>query len=170
MEMFKIEAYSYAEAVEVAAKGGMKIIKNVTQSYKNANCPAGADLAVFGESMLEKNKIKDLPGVGVMVVLDGGSPDVRERPYTFENNVNEGTRTSKRVFVVRTAETDRLVGKAYDKDSAVKLAKAAMVEVKEDMVCTIAYEVSNPEAFTLKYTPSKNTNLGTYIVFGTVAE
>lgn len=168
MEMFKIEAYSYAEAAEVAAKGGMKIVKNVTASYKNAGCPE--DLETFGNEVLAKNKLTDAMGVGVMVVLETGSPDVRERPYTFENNVNEGTRTQKRVFVVRTVETDRLVGKTEDKDSAIKLAKKAMPEYKEDMVCNIVYEVSNPEAFTLKYTPSKNTNLGTYIVFGNTAE
>lgn len=167
MEMFKIEAYSYAEAAEVAANGGLKIVKNVTASYKNAGCPI--DLETFGTDVLAKNKLTDATGVGVMVVLETGSPDVRERPYTFVNNVNEGTRTQTRVFVVRTAETDRLIGKAESKDEAIKLAKAAMPEVKEDMVCTISYEVSNPEAFTLKYTPSKNTNLGTYIVFGNPA-
>lgn len=170
MKMIEIKAFSYAEAVTIAANEGMKIVKNVTPSYKNAQYPTGDALKALGEKILEKNKLTDAVGVGVMVAVENGTPDVRERPWTLDNKATEGARTSKRVYVVRTKDTDRLVGKAYDKDSAIKLAKNAMATVKEDMVCNIMYEVSDPEAFTLKYTPTAGTTLGTYIVFGNPAE
>jgi hypothetical protein len=32
------------------------------------------------------------------------------------------------------------------------------------------YEVSDPEAFTLEYTPTTGTKIGTYVVFGVPAE
>lgn len=164
--MITINAYTYAEAVAVASNAGLKIVRNVTPSYKSAGCPEGQDLLDFGVTMLEKNKLDDITGVGVMCVIEDGKPDTRERPYTFKDHPTSGERTKTRVYIVRTAETDHFVGKAPDKGSAVKLAKAAMSEYKENMVCTIMYEVSDPEAFTLEYTPTTGTKMGTYVAFG----
>ena len=168
--MIEIKAYTYAEAVAIAATKGLKIVRNVTPSYKNAGCPTGQDLLDFGISMLEKNRLDGVTGVGVMCVVEDGKPDTRERPYTFKDNPTSGGRTKTRMYFVRTKDTDHFVGKAPDKGTAVKLAKAAMAEYKEDMVCTIMYEVSDSEAFTLEYTPTTGTKIGTYIVFGVPAE
>lgn len=170
MNMIEIKAYTYAEAVAIAAEKGLKIVRNVTPSYKNAGCPTGQDLLDFGVSMLEKNKLDGIVGVGVMCVVEDGKPDTRERPYTFKDRSTSGERTKTRMYFVRTKDTDHFVGKAPDKGTAVKLAKAAMTEYKEDMVCTIMYEVSDSEAFTLEYTPTTGTKIGTYIVFGVPAE
>ena len=168
--MIEIKAYTYAEAVAIAAEKGLKIVRNVTPSYKNAGCPTGQDLMDFGVSMLEKNKLDGITGVGVMCVIEDGKPDTRERPYTFKDNPTTGERTKIRMYFVRTKDTDHFVGKAPDKGAAVRLAKAAMAEYKEDMVCTIMYEVSDSEAFTLEYTPTIGTKIGTYIVFGVPTE
>lgn len=170
MNMIEIKAYTYAEAVAQASQKGLKIIRNVTPSYKNAGCPTGRDLMDFGVSMLEKNKLDGITGVGIMCVVEDGKPDTRERPYTFKDHASSGERTKTRMYIVRTKDTDHLVGKAPDKGAAVKLAKAAMAEYKEDMICTIMYEVSDPEAFTLEYTPTTGTKIGTYVVFGVPAE
>lgn len=170
MNMIEIKAYTYAEAVAIAATKGLKIVRNVTPSYKNAGCPTDQDLLDFGVSMLEKNKLDGVTGVGVMCVVEDGKPDTRERPYTFKDRITSGGRTKTRMYVIRTKYTDHLVGKAPDKGAAVKLAKTAMTEYKEDMVCTIMYEVSDPEAFTLEYTPTIGTKIGTYVVFGVPAE
>lgn len=166
MKMITINAYTYAETVAIAATKGLKIVRNVTPSYKNADCPNGQDLIDFGISMLEKNKLDGVTGVGVMCVIEDGKPDTRERPYTFKDCPSSGERTKTRMYVVRTKDTDHFVGKAPDKGSAVKLAKAAMSEYKENMICTIMYEVSDPEAFTLEYTPTTGTKMGTYVAFG----
>ena len=166
MKMIEIKAYTYAEAVAIAATKGLKIVRNVTPSYKNADCPTGQDLIDFGISMLEKNKLDGDIGVGVMCVIEDGKPDTRERPYTFKDCPSSGERTKTRMYVVRTKDTDHFVTKAPDKGTAVRLAKAAMSEYKEDMVCTIMYEVSDPEAFTLEYTPTSGTKIGTYVAFG----
>lgn len=164
--MIEIKAYTYAEAVAIAATKGLKIVRNVTPSYKNAGCPEGQTLIDFGLAMLEKNKLDGITGAGVMCVIEDGKPDIRERPYTFKDHPTSGERTKTRMYVVRTKETDTFVGKAPDKGAAVKLAKDAMQEFKEDMVCTIMYEVSDPEAFTLEYTPTQGTKIGTYVAFG----
>lgn len=120
--------------------------------------------------MLEKNKLDGITGVGVMCVVEDGKPDTRERPYTFKDRPTSGERTKTRMYFVRTKDTDHFVGKAPDKGAAVKLAKTAMAEYKEDMVCTIMYEVSDSEAFTLEYTPTTGTKIGTYVVFGVPTE
>ena len=168
--MIEIKAYTYAEAVAIAAEKGLKIVRNVTPSYKNAGCPTGQNLLDFGVSMLEKNKLDGITGVGVMCVIEDGKPDTRERPYTFKDRPTSGERTKTRMYFVRTKDTDHFVGKAPDKGAAVKLAKTAMAEYKEDMVCTIMYEVSDSEAFTLEYTPTTGTKIGTYVVFGVPTE
>ena len=168
--MIEIKAYTYAEAVAIASQKGLRIVRNVTPSYKNVGCPTGQDLMDFGVSMLEKNKLDGVTGVGVMCVIEDGKPDTRERPYTYKDHPTFGERTKTRMYVVRTKSTDHFVGKAPDKGAAVKLAKAAMAEYKEDMLCTIMYEVSDPEAFTLEYTPTTGTKIGTYIVFGVPTE
>ena len=168
--MIEIKAYTYAEAVAIAAEKGLKIVRNVTPSYKNAGCPTGQNLLDFGVSMLEKNKLDGITGVGVMCVVEDGKPDTRERPYTFKDKPTSGERTKTRMYFVRTRDTDHFVGKAPDKGAAVKLAKTAMAEYKEDMVCTIMYEVSDSEAFTLEYTPTTGTKIGTYVVFGVPTE
>lgn len=41
MNMIEIKAYTYAEAVAIAAEKGLKIVRNVIPSYKNAGCPTG---------------------------------------------------------------------------------------------------------------------------------
>ena len=168
--MIEIKAYTYAEAVAIAAEKGLKIVRNVTPSYKNAGCPTDQNLLDFGVSMLEKNKLDGITGVGVMCVIEDGKPDTRERPYTFKDRPTSGERTKTRMYFVRTKDTDHFVGKAPDKGAAVKLAKTAMAEYKEDMVCTIMYEVSDSEAFTLEYTPTTGTKIGTYVVFGVPTE
>ena len=53
-------------------------------------------------------------------------------------------------------------------ENGIKLAKAKMKSVREDMTCTQVYKIVSPKdkAFDLKYVPSTGTKKGTYVVFG----
>ena len=165
MRKLTINAYSFDEAKQKALEEGITVVRNVTPSFKKEN---PVDFDVFAQQMLEKNKLTNATGVGCIVISEAGSADTRERPYEFINNVTEGQLTKRRVFEVRTAANDTLVAEAETKVEAARLAKAAMKNVKQDLVCKQVYRVDNDHAlaFSLKDVPSSNTKLGTYIVFG----
>ena len=172
---YEINAFSLDEAKQKAAEMGLTVVKNVTPSWKNANCPKFGtnDFKVFMADALEKKRLTAATGVGLIVATENGSTDTRQRPWTFNNNIKEGSRATKRYFEVRVKDTNVLVGSFETKGDAVRAAKAAMVDVKKDIYCDIVYRVVDPDmatAFTLDYTPSSNTKMGTYVVFGNVVE
>lgn len=169
MVKYEINAYSLEEAKEKAAEMGLVVMRNVTASWKNAGAPlTDKDFKVFAVDSMMKNRLSQTEGVGLIVVLDPGSKDTRERPYTFKNNVVEGRRTTKRVYEIRLKDTDELVGEADTKGDAIDIAKALMIKYKKDMVATIVYRVADDKdvAFELEYTPSVNAKEGKYVVFG----
>ena len=169
MKKFEIKAYSLEEAKEKAVEMGMTVVRNVTQSWKNAKSPiADKDFKIFAVDVLEKNHLTDIEGVGLVVCMIPGSKDTRQRPYTVKNNVTEGKKQIERVFEVRRKDTDELIATTGKKADAEKLAKEAMARVKTDLYCEIVYRVKDGKAlaFEVDYVPSVNATLGTYIVFG----
>ena len=165
MKKFEINAFSIAEAKEKAFNMGINVIKNVTLSYNNQN---PTDFDQFAEDMLKKNRLDNATGVGCIVVLEAGSADTRERPYSFVNHTAEGPLVKRRVFEIRKKSNEQVVGTAVSKAEASRKAKSMMKTIKEDLVCKQVYKVlgAHELAFELNYVPSKNTKEGKYIVFG----
>lgn len=169
MKRIDLAAYSLEEAKELAANAGVVVTRNVTQSWVNAKRPiADKEFKAFAVEMLEKNRLDKIEGAGLIVAVEAGSKDTRERPYKFVNNVVEGKRNLTRVFEIRVKSSDKLVGEAETKQAAEKKAKALMSELREDLTCTIVYRVTEDKAkaFDLVYTPSASAVEGKYIVFG----
>lgn len=169
MKKFEIKAYSLDEAKEKAAEMGMTVIRNVTQSWKNAQSPiSDKDFKLFAVDQLADKNLTNAEGVGLIVCMMPGSKDTRQRPFKFINNVTEGKKQVERVFEVRRKDNNELIATANLKADAEEAAKNAMPTVKADMYCEIVYRVKEGKAlaFELEYTPSINTTLGTYIVFG----
>jgi hypothetical protein len=169
MKRFEIKAFSMEEAKAKAADLGMTVVRNVTMSWKNAGSPTtDKSFKEFAIDSLQKNHLASAEGVGLMVVVAGGSADTRERPYKYTNNVVEGRKNIERVYEVRRKDNGAVVLTASKKDEAEKKAKKAMVDLKTDLECVIVYHVTEGKdlAFTLDYVPSTNTKEGTYIVFG----
>lgn len=169
MKRFEINAYSLEEAKAKAAELGLTVVRNVTQSWKNAGSPiTDKSFKEFAVDSLAKNHLANAEGVGLLVIVANGSADTRERPYKFTNNVVEGKKAIERVYEIRRKDTGAVVGTAAMKADAEKKAKALMADVKADLECVIVYHVTEGKdlAFTLEYTPSISTKEGTYIVFG----
>lgn len=169
MRKIEIVAYSLEEAKEKAAEMGITVVRNVTQSWKNANSPmSDAEFKVFAVEAMEKQRLTDASGVGLIVAVNPGSKDTKKRPYEFVNNVVDGTRNLQRVIEIRLKDTDELVGEASKKDDAARLAKELMVKYRKDMVATIVYRVTEGKdiAFELNYSPSADAKEGKYVVFG----
>lgn len=169
MRKFEVVAYSLDEAKEKAAEMGITVVRNVTQSWKNANSPiSDTDFKIFAVDMMDKHRLTNASGVGLIVALNPGSKDTKKRPYEFVNNVVEGNRNLQRVIEIRLKETDELVGEASKKDDAARLAKELMKKYRQDMVATIVYRVTDGKdvAFELNYSPSQDAKEGKYVVFG----
>lgn len=172
LQKYEINAFSLEEAKEKAHELGMSINRNVTQSWKNNNSPTyNNDLKLFAVDMLDKHHITEA-GIGIIIVIEPGSKDTRQKPYTFVNNVVLGPKEKQRVFEVRTKDSNQLVCETLTKDEAIRKAKEAMIDFKEDMVCKVYYKVLNGKdvAFNLNYTPSASTKEGKYLVFGFINE
>lgn len=172
---YEINAFSLDEAKQKAAEMGLTVVRNVTPSWKKAGEPVyGTNgFKSFMVDALDKNRLTNSTGVGLIVATENGTADNRQRPWTFTNNVKEGSRATKRFFEIRTKEDGVLVGRYETKGDAARAAKAAMVDVKKDMYCDIVYRVIDPDmavAFTVDYTPSVKAKMGTYVVFGNVVE
>lgn len=169
----EFEVYSYEEAVAAAEAEGYKVIRNKTNSWKNAGSPIGdAALKTFANTQMEKEKLTDVPGVGFIVVVANGSKDTRERPYTYENVVTDGRMATERTYEVRRVDNGELVvslaGEGATKDAAIKAAKEVMCDVKTDLDIEVVYRVKDGKSTVghLKYAPSINAQKGRYIFFG----
>lgn len=165
MNIYKIEAYSLCEAMKKAEALGLTVTKNVTR--RRAADPDTA-MTDFANAQFEKDKLTDTTGVGYIVVETPGSADTRMRPYTLNDTKSTPGMVKTRVFEVRTVADDKLVLSARTKGEAIRKAKAAMKDYKEDLRCEVVYRLDDEHktAFTLDYTPSVNTTLGVYYVFG----
>jgi len=169
MKRFEIKAYSLEEAKAQAAELGLTVVRNVTQSWKNAGSPiTDKSFKEFAVDSLAKNHLANAEGVGLIVAVANGSADTRERPYKYTNNVVEGKKSVERVYEVRRKDNGTVVATGATKSDAEKKAKKLMPEVKADLECIIVYHVTEGKelAFTLEYTPSTNAKEGTYVVFG----
>lgn len=169
----EFEVYSYEEAVAAAEAEGFKVIRNKTNSWKNAGSPIGdAALKTFANEQLAKEKLVGVPGVGFIVAVANGSKDTRERPYSYENVVTDGRMETERTYEVRRVDNGELVvslaGDGATKDAAIKAAKEVMSEVKTDMKIEVVYRVKDGKNVVghLKYVPSINAQKGRYIFFG----
>lgn len=170
MKKYEVSAYSLEEAKATAlSEYGLKVTQNVSQSWKNVGSPvSGKEFEGFCIDMLDKKRLTDVEGVGLVIVITPGSKDTRERPYKYKNVTNEGKRQMERVIEIRLKATDEVVGTAKNKGEAEKLAKKLMLTYKQDMVAVIVYHVKDGKetTFELDYTPSQSAQKGRYIVFG----
>lgn len=170
MKKLVINAASFNEAKEMAAEQGLTVVHDSTPTWKKVGMPivGSQEFYDFATDALKVNKLLDAKGVGVIVTLEPGAVDTRERPYKFNNVVSEGRRNYVTTFEVRRKDNGALIGRAGKKKDAEKLAKKAMVEVKAPMVCHVIKTEKNGNslAFTLDYVPSVNAKTGTYVVFG----
>lgn len=172
MKKFEIKAFSLEEAKEKALEYGLKVIRNVTMSWKNSEFPDvnSNEFKMFAAEQFDKNRLNDTVGVGLIVVLQPGTADDKTRPYKLIDNKVKGSVEKKRVFEIRLSDNDQLVGEAYSKNEAIRKAKELMVEYKKDMITKVVYRVLGDKgtAFELKYSPSIKTAEGKYVVFGNI--
>lgn len=179
MENFKVvevNAYSKEEAKKIAKEQhGIEILKEATQAWTKANKPISEKtLREFCGNHLQ-GVTKFVSGIGCLITVESGVADTRERPYTVHPIKNEqGKRKFKKAYQAIDKATGEILFTSFGtKKEAEDMGKDLYISknYRGDIFCKVIHEVIEGEvgAFEMTYTPSKNTKLGTYIVFGVQA-
>lgn len=175
-KIVEVKAYKKAEAVEqVMESNGIQVIRDATAAWKKAGCPVGSKALNEFCSEYLKSVTKFAAGIGCSITIEAGVSDTRERPYTVKDVKNEkGKRKFKKAFQLIDKETGEILGVSFGtKKAAETMAKDLYIKngYKGNIVCKIVHEVVEGEviAFEVAYTPSKSTQLGSYLVFGVEA-
>ena len=167
-------AESKAAAIESAEEQYFHINGDATQAYKNAKAKHDGiwterDDKAFKLDYLEK-KGKSCPGAGYIIVVDPAVGDTRERPYKINTIKSEGKRKYKTIYKWIDAEGKTVCSvdtNSADAKNAIKeLYKSGAFRGDAKLVKTKDVVEGNAVIATAKYTPSKNTKKGTFIVFG----
>lgn len=176
LKVVTVQGYSKEEAI---AKSGLNLeVKfDASAAWKTEEKPeAGSTyFKAFAEDYLQK-KFKGISGVGCTVTVEAGVADSRERPYKVTNHVTDKARKYKTHYEGLINGNDKgtsgtIVLAAETKSEAEQLSKDYITASKgavNKVVVRLAKTVSDgkPVALEVAYTPSINTTLGTYIVFG----
>lgn len=178
LSIVTVQGYTKEEAI---SKSGLNLeVKfDATAAWKTEEKPEAAStyFKAFAEDYLKK-KFKGITGAGCTVTVESGVADSRERPYKVENHVTDGARKYKTRYAgLRGATVDKaslkvtggtIVLTRDTKGEAEEAAKEYVTANRADVTVVMIKEVVEGKAVALevKYTPSINTTLGTYIVFG----
>ena len=168
----EIEAYSAKQAMIQGPFAAYAIGANCTQAWKKAGRPTDPEaLNKFMEEQLEK-KTKFKPGVGLFIALKNGYKNKSTRPYKYSNiKVPSYQKWEKRYLLV--GDDNKIIREICSnrRADAVKAAKEEYSEgykgaLKIRMVKTTSEDVVSK----FEYNPSRGTQLGNYLLFGTVGE
>lgn len=161
---------------EAFAKAPFEIMGDATQAYKlwkqqHTSGITDTDIKQFMIDYLNK-KSKNVTGVGFSITLESAIADTRERPYSISDIKNtKGARSWETVYQVVDEATGNVLAKTNEtKAKAKELIRSLYIDknYKGNCTCYITKQVKDgePIAFTSKYTPSKGSRCGRYMVFG----
>ena len=150
---------------------------DATQAYKFAKKKAqeagkawtkSDDNAFFNDYLTKK---KAIAGEAYVITVESAVADTRERPYAITDVKNEkGKRKYKTIYQLTDKATGAVVGSVdTTKADAKNLAKKLIIDgFHGELECRYTHQVveGEPVAFYAKYTPSKSSKVGVYIVFG----
>lgn len=173
---FKRVEVSGATREEAMAKAPFFIQGDATQAYKNwrkkqTGSVTDADKKQFMLDYLA-SRSKNAPGSGFSITVESAIADTRERPYAIEDIKNDkGARKYKTVYRWIDEATGAVI---VETDTTKADAKNALKKqytengYKGNAVLEMQKKCIEGQAVVAKakYTPSKASRVGTYIVFG----
>lgn len=161
---------------EALEKAPFFIQGDATQAFRNwkktmTNGITDSDIKQFMLDYLAK-KSKNAPGIGFYITKEAAVADTRNRPYVIEDIKNEqGARKYKTVYRWIDSETGTTVVEVdttkADAKNAIKREYTehgykGSAKLVMDKKCIEGQAVVAKS----KYTPSKSSHVGTYLVFG----
>lgn len=175
---FKVLEVTGETKKEAWANAPFEVIGDATQAFKNWKAKQNGEItkAMLNDFYLNylQNKVKCAAGVGFAITKVSAVSDSRERPYQITNVKGEGKRKMKRTYSIIEKATGKILAAVQTTQADAKKKMQDLYKdgtLKGDAYCKISQEVveGEPIAFTAKYTPSKSSHKGEYIVFGVEA-
>ena len=168
----EIEAYSAKQAMVQGPFAAYAIGANCTQAWKKAGCPTDPEaLNKFMEEQLEK-KTKFKPGIGLFIALKNGYRNKSTRPYKCSNvKVPPYQKWEKRYLLV--GDDNKIIREICSnrRADAVRAAKEEYSEGYKGALKIRMIKTTNEDVVSeFEYNPSRGTQLGNYLMFGTVGE
>jgi len=167
----EVTAFSAKEAMINGPFAAYAIGANCTQAWKKAGCPTEPGLLnEFMEEQLEK-KTKFGSGVGLYIVLEPGYKNKSNRPYKYTNKqIPSYQRWHKSYLLVD--DNNKIIREVNNnrKSEAVKAAREEYANGFQGNlnIRMIKSPVEEDLVVKFEYKPSKGTQLGKYLLFGTV--
>lgn len=167
VKLYNVTGDSFDEAMSFQP---LNVVGDATRAYKawKENSPNEAD-DVFAAEYIQKKKIQE--GEGFFVTLVPAVPNTRSRCYEVTNAVTTGaTKWESAYMLLDSAEHTILSVIRGSKNDAIKTAKELYTKGLKNPLEALRVKVAKNEgqavAFTANYAPSKNTQQGSYMVFG----
>lgn len=168
----EIKAYSAQEAMVQGPFAAYAIGANCTQAWKKAGCPTDPELLnEFMEEQLKK-KTNFRPGVGLFIALKNGYKNKSTRPYKYSNVKVPSYQKWKKGYLLVGDDNEIIREVCSNKRSdAVKAAKEEYSNgYKGNIKIRMIKSTNEGVVSKFEYNPSKGTQLGNYLLFGTVGE
>ncbi|WP_287385703.1 hypothetical protein [Lachnospira sp.] len=166
----EIEAFSAQEAMINGPFAAYAIGANCTQAWKKAGCPKEPELLnEFMEEQLEK-KTKFGTGIGLYIVLENGYKNKSTRPYRYTNKrVDSYQKWTKSYLLVDDSNKIIREVKSNRRTDAIKAAREEYANGFQGNLKIKMVKTANDDVVgNFEYKPSKGTQLGKYLLFGTV--
>lgn len=167
----EITAFSAQEAMINGPFAAYAIGANCTQAWKKAGCPTDPELLnEFMEEQLEK-KTKFGPGIGLYIVLEPGYRNKSNRPYKYNNKqIPSYQKWNKSYLLLDDNNTIIREVTSKRRSDAVKAAREEYANGFQGNlnIRMIKSTADDDVVSKFEYKPSKGTQLGKYLLFGTV--
>lgn len=164
-----IEAYSKEEAIEKAGFNGP--FHDCTITWKRQGAPLEGE--AFDEFLQEQVKkwAKYQKDFACLITLEPGAAIMKANPCIIKNVVNKKGRRHYVKTILVTDPDGKIVAQSIGSKNEVKSIVRDLYAkglVQTDLKAEYVYFCNDGEkyAFEAKYAPSKNTNVGKYIIFG----
>jgi len=166
----EIEAYSAQEAQIQGPFEAYSVGANCTQAWKKAGCPTDPEaLNEFMEAQLKK-KTDFRPGVGLFIALKNGYKNKSTRPYKYSNvKMPSYQKWQKQYLLVDGNGKILEIVPSSKRSDAVKAAREIYLKGFDGNIDIKAIKAPTKNIVSrFEYKPSKGTQLGKYLLFGTV--
>jgi hypothetical protein len=134
---------------------------NLTRSWKASDFGSAAD---FAANFLASEKAKE--GINYYLVVDRPVNDTKNKPFSVKSVSTKGPRKYKLAYPIMD-ENNVVYGSEEEKSVALATAKELVKTHKRNMIVSISKKVVEGEeiAAVVEYSPSKNTRVGSYLIF-----
>lgn len=124
---------------------------------------------MFAADYMDNKGMFDFKDSGIVIAIKPGVDNSRKKPFKIQSARRKGRCKLKRCIEIINSATNEVLGSAENKTKALALAKKLVRQNRINVFGKTRYITSDID-FKIEYTPSNNTQVGQYVVFGVDAE